>query len=70
MTCARGIFNIRVWVEGADESEVYEQIAELVRTARLFAPPGATVKYSQLRDPEPTRSFTGTMRPRRSRPTT
>jgi len=63
MTCARGIFDIRLWVEGADEQEVYERLAELVRTARLFAPPGVIVKYSQLRNPDRTAAFEGTMRP-------
>jgi len=64
---ASGIFDIRVWVEGADEHEIYNRVSELVRAARLFAPPGVTVRYSQLRDPEPTRAFAGTMRPGRAR---
>jgi len=66
---ARGIFDLRVWVEGETEAEVYERVAELVRVANLFPPVGTTVKYSQLRRPEPTRVFPATMRPRRSRGT-
>ena len=57
------MFDIRVWVEGADEQEVYEQIAELVRVTRLSAPAGVTVKYSHLRNPDRTAAFEGNMRP-------
>jgi len=63
MTCARGVFDLRVWAEGADEQEVYEQIAELVRVTRLSAPPGVSVRYSQLRNPDRTAAFEGNMRP-------
>ena len=63
LVSARGIFDLRCWIEGEDEAQVYAQINELVRTARLLAPAGVSVRYSTLRNPDRTTAFEGTMRP-------
>ena len=60
---ARAVVDLRCWVEGVDEADVYAKLTDFVRAAKLFAGPGVTVKYSQLRDPTRTAAFAGTMRP-------
>jgi len=60
---ARGVFDVRVWVSGENEAEVYERVAEFVRAAKLFAPPGVDVRYSSVRNPARTKAFKGNMWP-------
>lgn len=62
---ARGIFDLRIWIEGADEQEVYELAHEIRRRAAKVAPPGVDVRYTQLRNPRWTPGFHATMGRRR-----
>lgn len=61
----RAQFDVRVWVEADTREEVYARITELVERARLFAPPGADVRYSQLRRAYRDNAFGPTIQPRR-----
>lgn len=59
---ARGVFDVRVWVEGDDELEVWQRITQLQRAAERMAGPGVSVRYVQLRDGSKTRGeFVATM---------
>ncbi len=65
----RGVFDLRIWVEGADELDVWRRVTEFQRTAALFSSPGVRVRYVQLRDGSKTRGgFEATMqrRPRKA----
>ena len=60
---ARAIFDLRVWVEGVDNLDVWAKVTALQRAAQLLAPPGCDVRYVQLRNPDKTRNFRATMGP-------
>jgi hypothetical protein len=64
---ARGIFDLRLWVEGEDEFQVWQRVTELQRAAELFAGPGIRIRYVQLRDGSKTRDFDATMGRKRGR---
>ena len=57
----RGVFDLRLWVEGTDTLEVWHRVTELQRLARNFAPSGVDVRYVQIRDGSKTRDFKATM---------
>jgi hypothetical protein len=59
----RGIFDLRVWVEGEDELEVWRRAVELQRAADLLSGQGVHVRYIQLRPATRTRGdvFVATM---------
>jgi hypothetical protein len=58
----RGVFDLRLHVTGIDRMHVWEIVTEFQRAAELFAPPGVSVRYSQLRPPR-SRAFEATMAP-------
>jgi len=58
---------MRLWVEGADELDVWALVTEFQRRAQTVAPEGLQVRYVQLREPERAKGFTATMRRRRGR---
>lgn len=60
---ARGIFDLRVWIEADDEAAVWARIAALTADVRRIAPDGVDVRYCQLRRADKTRNFVATMGP-------
>lgn len=63
----RAVFDLRIHVVGRDRLDVYRRVRELHRVARLFAPPGVDVRYTQLRDGRRSRRFRPTFWPERKR---
>ena len=59
------VFDVRVWIEADTAEEVYARVTEVVRVARLFAPPGVRVRYSALRPGHHLSQFKPTIEPRR-----
>ena len=62
----RGVFDLRLHVEGVDRLDVWAKVTELQRAARLLAAPGVDVRYVQLRDGR-SRAFAATMTKRQKR---
>jgi len=59
----RGVFDLRLHVEGADTLEVWARVTAFQRAASLLAGPGVTVRYVQIRPPR-SRDFEATMAPK------
>lgn len=61
---ARGVFDVRLFVEAETEQEAWAQAYRLLNRARLIAPEGVDVRYVQLRPATRSRVFAATMSPR------
>lgn len=58
---ARAVIDLRLWVEGIDELDVWALVTEFQRRAAEIAPEGVSVRYTQIRDGSKTRGFEATM---------
>ncbi len=59
----RGVFDLRLHVEGIDELDVWERVTAFQRAAAALEVPGVAVRYVQLRPPRRSRTFEATMAP-------
>lgn len=62
----RGVFDLRVHVQGETRREVFDLIAQFANTARHEAPYGVDVKYWKLRAGR-TPGFEATIEPKKGR---